>query len=324
MAISKIMKSALKALSYTEPDIKKTYKLERHLSVIGTKKKNKKNHVSTRNRIKISTPKYVTWDHKIYCENYSIPVRMFTPTDEKYLPGEFPILLFFHGGGFVKGNIDSYSKVCSNMARLTKHLVVSVDYRLAPEHKYPAAVLDCYNVALELFTKAELLNISPERITLIGDSAGANLAAAVSLMAHDKKEFSPPKQILIYPATYNDHSATSPFPSIRENGTDYLLTSKRICDYFELYVGSNLDYSSHYFAPLLAEDISNQPETLIITAEFDPLRDEGEAYAHKLLQGGNRVELHRINDALHGFFSLPPYFEQVKATYGIINNFLGV
>ena len=209
-----------------------------------------------------------------------------------------------------------------DMAKLTDRSVVSVDYRLAPEYRFPAAPEDCYAVAREIFLDLSLFGMRADQITLIGDSAGANLAAAVSLMARDRGEFLPRSQILIYPATAADHTENSPFPSVRENGTDYLLTSKRICEYMELYQSGPEDCENPYFAPLAAEDFSNQPQTLILTAEYDPLRDEGEAYGEALKRAGVPVEMHRIPDALHGFFSLPPRFAQVQKAYGYINRFL--
>ena len=141
-------------------------------------------------------------------------------------------------------------------------------------------------------------------------------------MARDRGEFLPRRQILIYPATYNDHTEHSFFDSVRENGTDYLLTSKRVCDYMDLYKSSDEDLHNPYFAPLLAKSLADQPDTLVITAEYDPLRDEGEEYARKLRKFGNQVQLHRVADGLHGFFSLPPSFPQVKECYEIINRFL--
>lgn len=125
---------------------------------------------------------------------------------------------------------------------------------------------------------ATLLGITPDQITLIGDSAGGNLAAVVSLMARDRGEFLPRQQILLYPATNNDHTENSPFDSVRTNGKGYLLTSKRMVDYMALYRSSDEDLQNPYYAPILCSDLSDQPRTLIITAEFDPLRDEGEAY----------------------------------------------
>lgn len=301
MAINKVVRAALKALSYKDIDVKKNYELQRNFV-----------NITHRHYLK---PFFKTWDCEVDSENHSIPVRIFSPEKE----GDYPMLLFFHGGGWVTGNIDSYSKVCANMARITNHNVVSVDYRLAPEHPFPAGLEDCYQAAKAFITKEEN---NFKEITIIGDSAGGNLAAALSLMARERKDFSIKKQILIYPSTYNNHSETSPFQSVHLNGTDYLLTSKRVCDYMELYKSNDSDYSNPYFAPLLADDLSDQPETLIITAEFCPLRDEGEEYGRKLRAAGNKVEIFRIKDALHGFFALPPSFPQVKICYEIINRFL--
>ena len=306
MPINKVARVALQALSYPDIDIKKHYKLERALV-----------NLSHYHYLK---PFYKTWDHIVPCGDHEVPVRIFSPTDGK----NHPILLFFHGGGWVAGNIDSYDKVCTHMARATDHIVVSVDYQLAPEHPFPAALEDCYAVAKEIFLKRELLHCIADQIVLIGDSAGGNLAAAVSLMARDRGEFLPRKQILIYPATYNDHSENSPFLSVRENGTGCLLTAKKVRDYMALYARTEEDLKNPYFAPLLAEDLTCQPETLVITAEYDPLRDEGEAYGRELRRAGNKTVIYRISGALHGFFSLPPSFPQVKRCYDYINRFLEV
>ena len=167
-----------------------------------------------------------------------------------------------------------------------------------------------------------MLKVDPDDITRIGDSAGGNLAAVVSLMARDRGEFMPKRQILLYPSTYNDHSEQSPFASIRDFGTDFLLTSKRIQSVIELYRSSDDDLCNPYFAPLLAPDLSRQPRTLIITAEYCPLRDEGEAYGEKLRAAGNEVEIVRVPDALHGYMMMPPRFEYVLQTYRLINGFL--
>lgn len=263
-------------------------------------------------------PLYNLMDHKIMVEDREIPVRVFMPAEQKLNS----VLIFFHGGGWVTGNIDSYTNVCHNMAKQTGCRVISVDYRLAPEHPFPAGLEDCYHVTREIFLNLDILSCKQSGITLIGDSAGANLAAAVSLMARDRGEFLPLRQILIYPATYYDHSDTSPFDSIRENGTDYVMTSKRIQDYWDLYISKEEDKYSPYAAPLLADDLYNQPKTLIITAEYDPLRDEGEAYGNRLKEHNNSVKIHRMEDALHGFLTLPWNSEYVVKCYEIINEFL--
>ena len=165
--------------------------------------------------------------------------------------------------------------------------------------------------------------MDPGNVTLIGDSAGGNLAAALSLLARDRGEFLPRRQILVYPATYNDYSENSPFPSVQENGTDYLLTAGKMRDYLDLYAGSEADRQNPYFAPYLAEDLHDQPDTLILTAEYDPLRDEGEAYGKRLSEAGNQVRVKRIEGALHGFFALGIKHLHVRESFQYINEFLG-
>ncbi len=266
----------------------------------------------------VKPPHHKLIDHKIMVGNREIPIRVF-------IPGKNPlkkVLIFFHGGGWVTGNIDTYSNVCANMADVTRHLVISVDYRLAPEYPFPNGLEDCYHVTREIFTNLGLINCAEEDITLIGDSAGGNLAAVVSLMARDLGEFSPKKQILIYPATNYDHSESSSYKSVIENGENYIMTSRRIQDYMNLYVPKIDDRVSPYVAPILSDDLSNQPSTLIITAEFDPLRDEGEAYGKKLKKAGNNVRIYRIKDALHGFFSNPLNNIHNDLAYEKINQFL--
>lgn len=305
MAINKAMRAALNALFYPKIDVKKTYPLERELKKFSSWRLKKPNL-------------YRIWEHEVPCGDHKVPVRIFTPSEDT----RRLVLLFFHGGGWVTGDIDSYDGVCSDMAALTGRIVISVDYQLAPEHPFPAGLEDCYAVARELFLHDGLLGTKPEEIVLIGDSAGGNLAAALSLMARDRGEFLPTHQILIYPATGSDYSDASPFPSVRENGRGYLLTAKDIQGYMELYRTSEADLGNPYFTPLAAKDFSRQPDTLIITAEYCPLRDEAEAYGEKLRAAGSRVEIVRMPGALHGYFSLPASFKLVKKTYEIINRFL--
>ncbi len=304
MAINKLMRAAINAITALEPNVKKSYKTERRLERLTAYLRGKPDD-------------YKTLDKEIKSSSTSIPVRIFTPDNAN----KSSLLLFFHGGGWVTGGIKNYSGVCSNLAKAVRCAVALVDYRLAPEYKFPAAPEDCYRVAHEFFLN-NICSVHPDNITLIGDSAGGNLAAAVSLMARDRGEFLPKRQILLYPSTYSDHSDASPFLSIKENGTGFLLTSKRIQNVIELYRSSDEDLKNPYFAPLLASDFTQQPRTLIITAEYCPLRDEGEAYGKKLLAAGNEVEIVRMKDALHAYFMLPPSFKLVRQTYDIINDFL--
>lgn len=309
MAINKAMRTVLKALSYGDIHVASSRAFA---------------NIKALDPLK---PFYKTIDTKIYSEGYEVPTRIYLPGEDFSFQNEMqdrtvPILLFLHGGGWVTESVDTYNRVCAGLAKNTGHVVVSVGYRLAPEFPFPAALNDCYSVAKALFTNRFLINSSPESITLIGDSAGGNLAAALSLMARERHEFMPRRQILIYPAVSNDYSENSPFPSVMENGTDFLLTRQKLSQYLDLYESSPDDRQNPFFAPILAQDLSLQPQTLIITAEFDPLRDEGEAYGRKLALAGNTVEIHRISDALHGFFALGINYRPVQESYNMINDFL--
>ncbi len=304
MPTNKKMLTALRKLFYSDKDLKDTYQAERKM-------------VNMTHPL-ILKSLYKMWDHEVIVEDHNIPVRVFRPHKE----GTYPLMIFFHGGGFVTGNIDSYSAACMRMANITEHIVLSVDYRLAPEHPFPAGLEDCYAVVKEVAKSSFVSDSIEGKITLIGDSAGANLAAAVSLLARDRGEFKVDRQILLYPATNSDHSDQSPYPSVKENGQDYLLTQKRMQDYIDLYVTDKKDLMNPYVAPILAEDLSDQPETLIITAKYDLLRDEGEDYGKKLRRAGNKVEIYRIENAVHGFITLIPLFPEVRACYKIINSFL--
>lgn len=307
MPINKAFEAALKAISESQPEVQKSFAFQRTVGNLG--------------KLRLLNPRIRTQSTEIDCGDHKVPVRIFFP--EVIDLGEDKLIIFFHGGGWVTGNINSYNKVCANLAKKTGCKVASVDYRLAPEHRFPLGLEDCYAVAKHYFHNSqELFNIPPERITLMGDSAGGNLTAAVSQMARDKNEFYPTAQVLIYPATYNDHTANSPFESVRTNGTDFVLTSERIEEYMALYESKPEDKQSPYFAPLLAKDFSHQPTTLVVTAQYDPLRDEGEEYANKLKEGGNTVVLYRVMDALHGFISLPDVLPHVSRGYQAIAKFI--
>lgn len=301
-----IIKFVLKMASSPKINMQEDYELVRKIQQLFSKKDKKG---------------YVIFDQKIYSEDHSheIPIRMFHPQTKRHRD----VLVFVHGGGWVTGNIDTYTTTCVNMADLTGRIVYSVNYRLAPEYPYPAGLKDCYRVADSLLNDMELVHLGDStQVTFIGDSAGANLIAAMSLMLRDKGNIVPAKQILLYPVTYWDHSIDSPYESIRTNGYDYGLTAKKMQEYMELYE-PDLETRQHaYIAPLMAEDLSNQPDTLIITAEYDPLRDEGEAYGEKLREAGNNVRIHRIKETVHGFIRYPKFVEPVEEAYTLINQFL--
>lgn len=310
MAINKTMKKVLKALSYGDIEVE-TARYFANLKKLDP--------------LKIF---YKTIDFKIFNEDYEVPTRIFLP-HENALDGQhenehsLPVLLYFHGGGWVTDSIDNYERICARLAKDTNHIVVSVEYRLAPEYPFPTGLEDCYAVAKAIYTDQFILNAAPDKITIIGDSAGGNLTAAVCLMARDRGEFMPKRQILIYPATNNDYSENSIFESVTQNGDGYLLTAKKMRDYLELYASREEDLQNPYLAPILETDLSHMPRTLIITAEYDPLRDEGEKYGANLREAGNQVEIYRIKDALHGFFALGIKYYHVQESFALINRFLG-
>ena len=215
MAINKAMRKVLKALSFDGIEVEAS----RHLA-----------------NLKALDPMRIfhkTIDYKIYNGTHEIPVRIYLPGEE--IEHKYPVLLFFHGGGWVTESIDNYERICARMASATNHIVVSVEYRLAPEYPFPTGLEDCYAAAKAVYTNKFILNVHPDDITIIGDSAGGNLAAAVSLLAKERGEFMPRQQILIYPAVNNDYTETSRFPSVHENGKDFLLTAGKMQDYIDLY-----------------------------------------------------------------------------------------
>lgn len=226
----------------------------------------------------------------------AIPVRIYTPAGE----GPLPVLLYFHGGGWVIGSPDTVHPTCSLLANRAGAVVVSVDYRMAPEHKFPAAAEDCYAATAWVAENARSFGGDPQRIAVSGDSAGGNLAAVVALMAREKGYPQLAYQVLIYPVT--DHSFDT--PSYRENGTDYFLTTAMMEWFWNHYINGDEDGRDWRASPLQVADASNLPPAFVITAEFDPLRDEGEAYARKLAEAGNTVTLKRYLGQIHGFCTL--------------------
>lgn len=304
MAIHKYMRAVLRVLSYSAPSVSKHYLLVRQTKKITQRP---------------LPPTYHTIALSVACDGRSVPCLLFTPHGKIE---SLPVILFAHGGGWVTGDVNTYSRLCQTLAETLGHMVLSVDYRLAPEHPFPAGLDDFYAVACALFA-GKLLAVASTDITIMGDSAGGNLTAALCLRARDEGTFMPYRQILFYPACANAHTPTaSGYPSLRENGQDFLLTCTRINEYMDLYCANPADRHNPYFAPLVSRDYSRQPRTLIITAQYDPLRDEGEEYGARLSAAGNYVTVHRIPDALHGFLSLPLSFPHVQHALQHIHDFL--
>lgn len=265
-------------------------------------------------------------DTEVYNREHKVPIRLYFAEEKDMEAGnaEAPVILFFHGGGWTTESVETYDRVCARMAQSTGQLVVSVEYRLAPEYRFPVGFEDCYAAAGALFGGAILPGLLPENITVMGDSAGGNLAAAVCMRARDTKDFFPKRQILIYPALGNCYTEESPYESVRTNGSGYLLTSVKMEDYLKLYESCPEDRENPYFSPLCARDYSDLPDTLILTAEFDPLRDEGEEYGRRLRKAGGRVRIERIAGAVHGYFALGIQHLYVQESFRHINRFLNV
>jgi len=231
-----------------------------------------------------------------------IPVRIYTPNGE----GPFPSLVFYHGGGWVIGDLDTVDVPCRLLANRANCVVVSVDYRLAPEHKFPAAADDAYAAAKWVVENGPSIKVDSSRVAVGGDSAGGNLAAVVSLMARDKNEIDLAYQLLIYPVTNHSYETVS----YSDNADGYLLTKDSMIWFWDHYLRNPQDGDNPYASPLKAEDLSGLPPALVITAEFDPLRDEGEAYAQRLKEAGVSVEETRYNGMIHGFFWMPGTLDQ--------------
>lgn len=239
-----------------------------------------------------------------------IPVRIYTPEGS----GPFPLIAFFHGGGFVLCSLETHDELCRAMCRDAGAVVVSVDYRLAPEAKYPAAADDCYAATAWCAAHAAELGADAARLVVAGDSAGGNLAAVTALRARDLGAPRIRHQVLIYPATHCDFDT----PSYRENAQGYFLTADAMRWFWAHYLANPAQASEPYACPAHAADLKGLPPATVITAEYDPLRDEGEDYAAQLRAAGVPVVLKRYDGMIHGFVSMGDVFDDARAAQRLI------
>jgi acetyl esterase len=222
-----------------------------------------------------------------------LPVRVYTPEGE----APFPIVVFFHGGGWVVGTLDSYDPLCRALAAAVPAVVVSVDYRLAPEHRWPAAAEDAYAATLWASRHAAELGGAQHRLAVAGDSAGGNLAAVVALGARDRGGPAIAFQLLVYPAL----DAAGDTGSWRDYADGFYLTAAGMRWYWDHYLGG-ADGAAPDASPLRAAFLGGLPPALVVTADHDVLRDEGEAYAARLGEAGVAADVRRVEGVVHGFF----------------------
>jgi acetyl esterase len=243
-----------------------------------------------------------------------IPIRIYMPKIRTE-PG--PAFVNFHGGGFILGDLESEHPRCLLMAAEAGAVSVGVDYRLAPEHPFPAGVEDCYAALQWVAANAEELKVDPDRIAVGGGSAGGNLAAAVALIARDRGGPKIAFQMLIYPV-FDDHCDT---PSMKAGAGLYIWDYQNTLDMWDQYIGKERGEVSCYAAPARATDLSGLPPAYVMTCEHDPLRDEGMLYAMRLLQAGVPVELHNYPGTVHGFDFLTPSETSARAVQDSIEAF---
>lgn len=225
-----------------------------------------------------------------------IKVRLYTPPGE----GPFPVLVFFHGGGFVLGDLESHDSVCRELSGGADVIVVGTDYRLSPEHRFPAAADDCIAVTRWVLNNAAQIKGDAKRVAVGGDSAGGNLAAVVSQQMRDQDRTKLAAQLLIYPVTRFDGVATK---SMVDNAAGYLLQRDDIEWFRSHYLGPNADGKDVRISPILAKDLTGLPPALVQTCEFDPLRDEGEEYGQALKAAGVPTVISRYDGSIHSAFS---------------------
>jgi acetyl esterase len=242
-------------------------------------------------------PVFERKDRRIAGPHGEIPLRIYTPRESG---SALPVLVWLHGGGHVVGSLDSYDALCRSLALQADCVVVSVDYRLAPEYKFPTGVDDSFAALQWAGANAAAIGGDPARVAIGGDSAGGNLAAVCAILARDHEFPNLVFQLLVYPRTAPDEE----FPSHYAFADGYLLTRKTILWFHDHYRASDADRNDFRYAPLLCPDLSRLPPALVIVGEYDPLRDDGVAYAQALERAGNEVTLTQYDGMVHPFFSM--------------------
>ncbi len=244
----------------------------------------------------------------------AIALRLYRPLPiaPKAAPA-LPALIYFHGGGWVIGDLDTHDTLCRELANGAGIVVVSVDYRMGPEHRFPAAVDDCIAATRWVHAQAATLGVDPQRIAVGGDSAGGNLAAVIALHARDSDDLRLAYQLLIYPATDMRRIA----PSHTRNGQGYLLTSDTMAYFRSHYITDDAQDLDWRASPLLHTDLRNLPPAFVLTAGYDPLRDEGIEYAQRLSLAGNRATHVSFERQIHGFILMGRAIDEANEAVAI-------
>ena len=245
----------------------------------------------------------------------TVPVRLYRPTAPQTSQ---PVLVYLHGGGWTIGDLDTHDVLCRQLAREGACAVVSVDYRMGPEHRFPAAVEDCLEAFSWVQAQAQALHLDASRMAVGGDSAGGNLAAALCLVQREAGRAMPAFQLLIYPAT--DMRAVA--PSHTTNGQGYMLTNDSINWYRGNYIADQADWSDWRASPLLAPSHAGLSPALVLTAGFDPLRDEGLQYANALSAAGVPTQYVCFERQIHGFITMGRVIEEAHTAVGLCGSAL--
>jgi acetyl esterase len=256
-------------------------------------------------------PLPVVYDVSIPSREGPIAARFYRSHDDE---SACPLLVFFHGGGWMLGSVDSYDPVCRRLAAKSNCAVLSVDYRLAPETTFPGAVDDAYAATLWAARNADQLKINPEAIAVGGDSSGGNLAAVIAQLSHDSGDLRIALQVLIYPCT----DMSREYPSYIRNATGYMLTRAAMNWFVSTYVPNAADRLDPRASPMLRADLSGLARVLIIAAEFDPLVDDNEAYALRLREAGVPTDYVWFPGMHHPFFTLGAYIDDAAKVEDLI------
>jgi acetyl esterase len=242
-----------------------------------------------------------------------IPLRLYHPEAAARRAKAPPVLVYFHGGGWVIGDLDTHDTLCRQLALASGVAVVAVDYRMGPEHRFPAAVDDCIAATRWVRDHAAELGVDATRLAVGGDSAGGNLAAVVAIAARDAGDLPIGFQLLIYPATDQRRG----WPSHTTNAQGYLLTADTMDYFHDHYIpdkAMDLDWRA---SPLLHEDLSKLPPALVLTAGYDPLRDEALQYSQRLTLAGNRATHILFERQIHGFITMGRVIDEANAAVAI-------